>query len=398
MSNIFNPQHKILCHLNKVEQYFDKKNPSPITIEIDPSNTCNHSCPFCISGHLHLKKYKGTEYFNRTILNKNTFHDLIKDLVKLNIEAINWTGGGEPTQNTYLGEAIKFIKKNSSIEMGMFSNGTLLEKMNLMDIVVDCLKWIRISVDAGTALSYDTLRVTNKSNNFDTVIKNIKKIVDLKNKKKSNITIGVGFVVTEDNYNEILDFANIFKEIGVDYCQYKPEIIQIERQQKNSDLGRVQISSDFWIKKVINLLDQAKQTLGKKFECNDYKIDDLIIDVKKYGRNYKECIGSQFQPCVGADGNVYVCTNHRGHKKYSYGNVNEKKFSDIWNDLKKRQSVMELINKKEKFSNCTHLCKPHESNKILWKIKENQKNKKYFEDLKSVAKDITKSTKHKNFI
>ena len=282
MSNIFNPQHKILCHLNKVEQYFDKKNPSPITIEIDPSNTCNHSCPFCISGHLHLKKYKGTEYFNRTILNKNTFHDLIKDLVKLNIEAINWTGGGEPTQNPYLGEAIKFIKKNSSIEMGMFSNGTLLEKMNLMDIVVDCLKWIRISVDAGTALSYDTLRVTNKSNNFDTVIKNIKKIVDLKNKKKSNITIGVGFVVTEDNYNEILDFANIFKEIGVDYCQYKPEIIQIERQQKNSDLGRVQISSDFWIKKVINLLDQAKQTLGKKFECNDYKIDDLIIDVKKY--------------------------------------------------------------------------------------------------------------------
>ena len=398
MSNIFNPQHKILCHLNKVEQYFDKKNPSPITIEIDPSNTCNHSCPFCISGHLHLKKYKGTEYFNRTILNKNTFHDLIKDLVKLNIEAINWTGGGEPTQNPYLGEAIKFIKKNSSIEMGMFSNGTLLEKMNLMDIVVDCLKWIRISIDAGTALSYDKLRVTNKSNNFDTVIKNIKKIVDLKNKKKSNITIGVGFVVTEDNYNEILDFANIFKEIGVDYCQYKPEIIQIERQEKNSDLGRVQISSDFWIKKVINLLDQAKQTLGKKFECNDYKIDDLIIDVKKYGRNYKECIGSQFQPCVGADGNVYVCTNHRGHKKYSYGNVNEKKFSDIWNDLKKRQSVMELINKKEKFSNCTHLCKPHESNKILWKIKENQKNEKYFEDLKSVAKNITKSTKHKNFI
>ena len=398
MSNIFNPQHKILCHLNKVEQYFDKKNPSPITIEIDPSNTCNHSCPFCISGHLHLKKYKGTEYFNRTILNKNTFHDLIKDLVKLNIEAINWTGGGEPTQNPYLGEAIKFIKKNSSIEMGMFSNGTLLEKMNLMDIAVDCLKWIRISIDAGTALSYDKLRVTNKSNNFDTVIKNIKKIVDLKNKKKSNITIGVGFVVTEDNYDEILDFANIFKEIGVDYCQYKPEIIQIERQQKNSDLGRVQISSDFWIKKVINLLDQAKKTLGKKFECNDYKIDDLIIDVKKYGRNYKECIGSQFQPCVGADGNVYVCTNHRGHKKYSYGNVNEKKFSDIWNDLKKRQSVMEIINKKEKFSNCTHLCKPHESNKILWKIKENQKNKKYFENLKSVAKDITKSTKHKNFI
>ena len=39
-----------------------------------------------------------------------------------------------------------------------------------------------------------------------------------------------------------------------------------------------------------------------------YKIEDLIVDVKNYGRNYKMCIGSQFQPCIGADGNVYVCT------------------------------------------------------------------------------------------
>ena len=91
MSNIFNPQHKILCHLNKVEKYFKNQNPYPITIEVDPSNTCNHSCPFCISGHLHLKKFKGTKYFNRTILNKNTFKSLIQDLVKINIEALNWT-------------------------------------------------------------------------------------------------------------------------------------------------------------------------------------------------------------------------------------------------------------------------------------------------------------------
>ena len=55
-------------------------------------------------------------------------------------------------------------------------------------------------------------------------------------------------------------------------------------------------------------LDKAKAILDKKFECNAYKLEDLIVDVKNYGRNYKECIGSQFQPCIGADGHVYVCT------------------------------------------------------------------------------------------
>ena len=102
-------------------------------------------------------KIQSTKYFNRTILNKNTFKSLIQDLVKINIEALNWTGGGEPTQNPYLGEAIKYINENSNIEMGMFTNGTLLEKMKLMDVVVDCLKWIRISIDAGNAESYNKL-------------------------------------------------------------------------------------------------------------------------------------------------------------------------------------------------------------------------------------------------
>ena len=133
MSRIFNPSEKVLCHLDTVDKYLKNQKYDPITIEIDPSNACNHSCPFCISGHLHLKKFQGTELFNRTMLSESVFQNLIEDLTKTNIKAINWTGGGEPTQNPYLGEAIKFIKKNSKIEMGMFSNGSLLERFNLFN-------------------------------------------------------------------------------------------------------------------------------------------------------------------------------------------------------------------------------------------------------------------------
>jgi radical SAM protein with 4Fe4S-binding SPASM domain len=94
------------------------------------------------------------------------------------------------------------------------------------------------------------------------------------------------------------------------------------------------------------------------------------------------CIGSQFQPCIGADGNVYVCTNHRGHNQYSYGNLNSLSFKEIWSDIENKNRIMDKINNVEKFSKCTHLCKPHESNKILWKIKENLKSKNYLKELK----------------
>ena len=52
----------MLYHLDTVLEYFAGKNVDPITMEIDPSNACNHSSPFCISGHIHLKKFKGAEF------------------------------------------------------------------------------------------------------------------------------------------------------------------------------------------------------------------------------------------------------------------------------------------------------------------------------------------------
>mgnify|MGYP006083296601 FL=1 len=397
LSKIFNPQSKVLYHLDTVLDYFDGKNVDPITMEIDPSNACNHSCPFCISGHIHLKKFKGTEFFNRQMMDKKTLLNLVHDLSKTKIKSIAFTGGGEPTMNPSLKEAIVYLKKNSNIQLGMYSNGSMMERFDLFDTIAQSLEWIRVSIDAGKKKSYDDLRVTNSSNNFDVVLSNIKKLVERKKALKSNIIIGVGFVVTQDNYNEVIDFANLFKSIDIDYCQFKPEIIQIERNGTQDD-KKQQISSEFWAYKIIDLLNEASEILGKKFESNAYKIEDLIIDQENYGRGYKECIGSQFQPCIGADGHVYVCTNHRGHKKYSYGNLYEESFEKIWGNIKKRQKIMNLINKKEKFCNCTQLCKPHESNKMLWSIKNNLKNKEAIKDLKKKSKEIGSSLVHKNFI
>tara|TARA_B100000795_G_C22798971_1_gene440814 strand:+ start:184 stop:1386 length:1203 start_codon:yes stop_codon:yes gene_type:complete len=397
LSKIFNPQSKVLYHLDTVLDYFDGKNVDPITMEIDPSNACNHSCPFCISGHIHLKKFKGTEFFNRQMMDEETLLNLVQDLSKTKIKSIAFTGGGEPTMNPALKEAIIYLKKNSNIQIGMYSNGSMMQRFDLFETIVESLEWIRVSIDAGNKKSYDDLRVTNSTNNFDVVLSNIKKLIQKKKELKSNIIIGVGFVVTQDNYKEVIDFANLFKDIDIDYCQFKPEIIQIERNG-TQDNKKQQISSEFWAYKIIDLLNEASQILGKKFESNAYKIEDLIIDQENYGRGYKECIGSQFQPCIGADGHVYVCTNHRGHKKYSYGNLYEESFEKIWGNIKRRKKIMNIINKKEKFCNCTQLCKPHESNKMLWSIKNNLGNKVAIKDLKKKSKEIGNSLLHKNFI
>ena len=388
---MFDPRNKIFANADRVFDFLKGKNPAPILVEIDPSNACNHGCYFCISSYIHLPESKHLETYNKSIMKREILMKTCESFVNMGVRAVNWTGGGEPTVNPHLKEAIEYLGKNS-IKMGMFTNGTLFDKFNLFDTLVDNMTWVRISIDAGTPETYNTVRRTKENQDWDKMISNLEKLIECNNKKNKKIDIGVGFVVTPDTYKEIVDFAKVFSKYDITYCQYKPEIVNREREEG------IQREQDFWINKVNPLLDEAKLILGDKFQINGYKFEDLINDPEAYGRRYSKCLGSQVQPCVGADGNVYVCTNHRGYKQYSYGNLYEKNFQDIWNDILKRQEVMNTIENVECFSNCTKLCKPHESNKTVWEMYNNLNNEDYIINILKLQENLSKTIKHKEFI
>ena len=394
--DIFNPAAKVYANVDKVFEFIKTGNTTPLLIEFDPSNACNHGCYFCISSYIHLPESKNLKTFNRSILPEDILLKTCKEFVDMGVKAINWTGGGEPTVNPALKNAISYIGENSDIKMGMFTNGTLLDRWDLFETLVDNMTWVRFSVDAGTEETYNNIRRAKEGQEWEKMISNLQTLISTNKAKGNKLDIGTGFVITPDTYTEIVDFANTFAKYDVDYCQYKPEIVNRERE------SGVQRTVKFWEEEVEPRLQKAKDILGDKFQINGYKLTDLENDPTLYGRNYKKCLGSQIQPCIGADGEVYVCTNHRGYKEYSYGSLYEKSFMDIWNDLTKRSEVMFNIEEKECFSNCTQLCKPHESNKACWDIYTNYNNSsdkgEYVSEMLNNKEEIKKSLKHSEFI
>ena len=66
--------------------------------------------------------------------------------------------------------------------------------------------------------------------------------------------------------------------------------------------------------------------------------------------------------------------------------------------MEKRSCVMNKINNIEKFKNCSQLCKPHESNKILWTMKENQNDEAFNNEMKIKSKQLKDKILHHNFI
>jgi len=389
-SEIFNPQAKILANVDRVIEHIETGYTTPVLIEVDPSNACNHACSFCLSSYIHFKKFENTETFSRTIMPRDMLMNLCKDFVDMGVRAVNWTGGGEPTLNKHLKEAIEYCGSNE-IKMGMFTNGTLFDKWDMFETLVDNMTWVRISVDAGTRDTYNGIRKASGKQDWDKMVSNLRRLVEVNNSKGKKLDIGVGFVISPDTYKEIVDFANFFKDFDLTYCQYKPEIVIREDGGQQREL-------EFWTEKVQPLLEQAKGILKDKFQVNGYKFEDLATDREKFGRNYKKCLGSQVSPCIGADGHVYVCTNHRGWKQYSYGCLHDgKSFKQIWQDINKRKEVMHLIEDVECFKNCTKLCKPHESNKAIWNIQKNY-NKDKKEGLLEQQKKIRSTIKHPDFI
>ena len=396
-SKIFNPQSKITANVDRVVEFLETGNTSPVLIEVDPSNACNHACAFCLSSYIHFDKYKGTETFSRAVMPRDMLMGLCRDFVDMGVRAVNWTGGGEPTLNKHLKEAIEYCGSHG-IKMGMFTNGTLFDKWDMFDALVDNMTWVRISVDAGTRETYNNVRRARGKQNWDKMVENLTKLIEVNNSKGKKIDIGVGYVVSPDTYHEIVDFAKFFKNFDLTYCQYKPEIVIREDGGEQREL-------EFWRDKVGPLLAEAEEILGDKFQVNGYKFEDLATDREKFGRNYKKCLGSQISPCIGADGHIYVCTNHRGWKQYSYGCLYDgKTFKEIWSDMERRGAVMGLIENIECFSNCTKLCKPHESNKAIWNISQHMGSLGPAEKesyIKSLVEDRIKAletVKHPEFI
>ena len=390
--SVFDPRAKIIANSDRVLEFLQGKNPAPVLVEIDPSNACNHGCYFCISSYIHLPESKGLETFDRSIMPRDVLLNVCQDMVDMGVRAINWTGGGEPTINPAFKEALEFVGNNSDIKMGIFTNGTLMDRWDLFDAFVNNLTWARFSIDAGTKETYNSVRRTKGNEGWDKMVANLTTLIETNKQAGNKIDIGVGFVVTPDTYHEIVDFAKFFVDYDLEYCQFKPEIVNREREDG------VQRERDFWYNQVDPLLEEAKNILGEKFQINGYKLSDLENDPELYGRLYKKCLGSQVQPCIGADGHVYVCTNHRGYKQYSYGSLYESSFKEIWGNIKKKQEVMHQIDDVECFSNCTQLCKPHESNKILWEIKQNLNDKNFKKNLEKKSKYLKKIIKHPEFI
>jgi MoaA/NifB/PqqE/SkfB family radical SAM enzyme len=79
-------------------------------------------------------------------------------------------------------------------------------------------KWVRISIDYTSARQMvDSRNVPERF--YDDIINNIHTFAELKNSK---CDLGINFIITKSNYNDIVPFAKMMKSAGVENIRFSP--------------------------------------------------------------------------------------------------------------------------------------------------------------------------------
>lgn len=343
---------KILKHIDRIDEWQKKGVSRPITYELDMTNVCNSKCHFCF-GFFDQKKYQVS-------ISVKEAKNILNQIKKFGGKAVTFTGGGDPLCNKDTVEVVKYAKK-IGLDVGFITNGILLNKDNIKDIVSSCV-WIRVSLDAATKETYLKTHCLN-SNIFELVISNIKLLSKEKKKQKSNVTIGVGFLTYDRTIHEIVEFAKLSSKLGVDYAQYRPLLKKHTEKEFNIKSQDV----------VINNIKKASKYSNKIFSVVSSIHKYNLIASKTYKRQYDVCYGHNFATVIAADKKMYLCCHMRGLKKYCLGDLKKNTLKEIWYS-KQRERVYKNID----FKDCPLLCRCDSFNTILF--------------------DMNKPVQHKNFL
>ena len=323
----FDFSKKIFYHPGKVNEFMEGRRPFPVTLEVDLTNACNHRCSFCFYADNLNRKIVDGKSIPPPKLDVETIKSTVIEASRLGVKGISFSGGGEPLAHPDFFNILKHTNDND-IDCGLITNGSLIFKN--VNALADNLQWIRVSMAGGDKESYEEVQGLD---HFDRVMTNIA----LLRAASSTLNIGVRILVTPKNLHSLTSFANLIKDMGLNYLQLVPD-------QYTDDDGM------FWNSKETQ---EVFSNVGKIINENKTKLLTTTFLDTQTDLNYpKKCYAHFFQTVITAEGDLVFCKNARGVQKYILGNINQQTLTEIWSSEK----ILE-IEKDIKPSNCGLFCR-----------------------------------------
>lgn len=284
----------------------------PYSMSIESSGSCQLSCPECPLGN-------GSNS-SRKLLPLTTYTHIIEE-IKKDCMVLSVYFQGEAFLNPDIFQMIQIARK-AKLYTIISTNANIQDEQWAKKIMESGLNELIISLDGLNQTTYETYR---KGGNLELVKSHLEQLSQLSKKQTTNKPkITIQFLVMQHNEHEIPEIRAYAKSLGF---KIKLKSIQIENTKNDIHL------------------------LPKNSTHRRYEIKEGQAILKNKLKNH--CKRLYRNPVITSEGMVLPCCFDKSGK-YSFGNINEKGFAEIWKSESYKAFRKNVFSQRKNIDICTN--------------------------------------------
>lgn len=224
-------------------------------IDFVPKKVCTLNCVYCEVGETTKLTTNRMEYIKYDKIIGELQQFMSK---KPSIDYITFSGSGEPTLNSKIGDILAYIKQHyPETKTAILTCGALLSSPQLRSELIEA-DVILPSLDAATQSVFEKINRSNSNLNIDTYIKGL---IDFRKEYKGEIWLEV-FLLKD--YNDSLDELDLIKKA---ILEIKPNIVQLNTLDRPGTVeglvamtkNELQKVKDYWGMPNVEIIASAAQ-------------------------------------------------------------------------------------------------------------------------------------------
>jgi radical SAM protein with 4Fe4S-binding SPASM domain len=228
-------------------------------------------------------------------------HAVLKEAWAMGARACEFSGGGEPMMHPQFAEVVEYAAA-LGFRVGIITNGALLGRPGIVDVVARYATWLRVSLDAATPHTYRL--VHGSQADLQPVLNSIADLLAVRRSVKTRLRVGVKFLLSKTNVSEHGLAIDLAERIGVDYIYFKAAIRcpqELTVSEKRTAFAQI-------------------ETAMSRHVTGCLKVGGYC----RWGNEFPRCLLTPLHAIVDWDGSLYVCPffPHR-RKTHCIGNVND---------------------------------------------------------------------------
>ncbi|HOW27048.1 MAG TPA: radical SAM protein [Elusimicrobiota bacterium] len=317
-----------------VRSWFEGSGAAPLSLQINPTMSCNLNCLFCRRQDQLPRFYKDFKE-----LSDEKYLEMIAEAVAMGVKNINIKGGGEPLIRHGVIEQLVPIIKRGRVSASLITNGTQITASLADCFVKNGWDEISISLDAPRAEIHDHLR--DKKDTFRRVLEGLEMINAAKGRHKTGSpTLKFHSVLTTLNIelvHELVELAARHRVAEVELDSMNPNepsshpLILTERdvvlfQDRIPEL--ISLAARLGVRN--NFENFRRREYATRTEQSRRDLAPVPESVPRHRTVYDDipCFFPWFHCDITPDGSIVPCCYGEGY--VSEGNLHRLSFKEAW--------------------------------------------------------------------